>query len=87
MVKRNRDDQIKTDYGVEALRSVAKTPEGRRALKFILELTPFYENTFTGDPYKDAFYNGQRHIALILRSFFDKEILIKIEQEDLCQKQ
>lgn len=69
-----------SDLGSFYLKQLAKTEDGRRALHFILHLTPYYDSTFTGDPYQDAFLNGQRHIALILRSFFDTETIELIER-------
>lgn len=67
--------------GVHYLHKLAETADGRKALRYILHLTPYYSSTFTGDPYQDAFLNGQREVALILRSFFDTETLELIERE------
>lgn len=76
-----KDKKNPEDEGAYYLKRLGDSLEGRRALHFILHLTPYYSSTFTGDPYQDAFLNGQREVALILRSFFDTETLELIESE------
>lgn len=73
----------KPNIGELALKEIVKSPDGRRAINFILHMTPYYGSMFTGDPYNDAFLSGQRQVALLLRSFFDKDTLELIEREEL----
>lgn len=79
--QRDKGKWSEPSQGEEALKQLAQSPQGRKALNFIMHLTPFYSSMFTGDPYQDAFLGGQRHVALLLRSFFDKDTLELIERE------
>lgn len=78
-----KDIQPELDINIEAVRSLAKTEQGRRAISFILHLTPFYDGVGVSDPYQTAFLLGERNMALKIRSMFDKEALKLIEEIEL----
>lgn len=67
------------DINISALRSMAGSPAGRRAISFILHLTPYYDPIPVADPYMTSFLLGERNMALKIRSFFDKDTLELIE--------
>ena len=61
--------------------TVAKTPSGARVLSYIInKCTPLFGPGFSGDANQDAYYNGQRSVALAIMDQLDPELFYKVVQ-------
>ena len=60
------------------------TLEGERLLEYLFEFCHVYHNSFSSDPYKTAFNEGQRSVALELVALIaNKPSAFKAEMERL----
>lgn len=69
--------------GLVSLKNVCKTPEGRRAIKFLLDDTGFFTSAISGDPYRDSFFSGRRSVALSVDSYVGRDAFLQILKEPL----
>lgn len=61
--------------------TVAKTPSGARVLSYIINrCTPLFGPGFSGDTAQDAYYNGQRSVALAIMDQLGPELFFKVAQ-------
>ena len=61
--------------------TVAKTPSGARVLSYIINrCTPLFGPGFSGDANQDAYYNGQRSVALAIMDQLGSELFFKVVQ-------
>lgn len=61
--------------------TVAKTPSGARVLSYIINrCTPLFATGFSGDANQDAYYNGQRSVALAIMEQLGPELFYKVVQ-------
>lgn len=64
--------------------TVAKTPSGARVLSYIVNnCTPLFSTGYSGDANKDAYYNGQRSVALVIMDQLGPELFFKVVQTKL----
>lgn len=61
--------------------TVAKSPSGARVLSYIInEATPLFGSAFSGNATQDAYYNGQRSVAIAIMNQLDEELFFKVAQ-------
>lgn len=61
--------------------TVAKSPSGARVLSYIINrCTPLFGPGFSGDTAQDAYYNGQRSVALAIMDQLGSELFFKVAQ-------
>ena len=61
--------------------TVAKSPSGARVLSFIINrCTPLFGPGYSGDTAQDAYYNGQRSVALAIMDQLGSELFFKVVQ-------
>lgn len=74
-------DNTAYDRGVMYLQTVAKTPDGAKALAFLIEnYSGLFTSNFSGDAAKDAYYNGQRSVFLMLKELLGDSLFYSILQ-------
>lgn len=75
---------FKTRYVHESFKDVFGGPKGQEVLRFIMKKANVTKPTFVaGDPYKTAFNEGQRHLALSIAKYVHTDtdkLLEQIEQ-------
>lgn len=70
------DEEYK--QGLTALRLIAKQPEGKRALRFLIENCDYYTSAFISDPYRNAYSEGRRSVAGQLDEMLGRDIFLTV---------
>lgn len=88
-IKKQEEQQAEDKKGRfnVALFNVLKTPAGRTVFKYIFDLIPVAECTFSSDPLVMAFNEGKRAVSVELRNTIKNELgidaLYSIEKQEI----
>lgn len=74
-------NKAENDRGVAALREASRNEVMLKALVYICrELCAEDYNRFSENPYRNAFFSGQRHVALTIREILAKDNSVNLDQ-------